>query len=233
VVTVRQDQRVINKTLYWARGINLDGQQELLGMWLAENAGAQCGLTGLTEWHNRGLPDVFIACGDGLTGFPEAIETVYPQATVQLCIVQRVRNRLQSVSSKDRKAVAAALKPIYRAATVTEAERALSAFAERWDAPYPSISARWRRQWVPSITIFDYPEASRRVIYTTNGIESLNRVIRKITRNRRIFPSDTWAFKIVFLAVEHAAKKGTMPIKAWKPALNRFAIEFEGRVPLN
>lgn len=168
---------------------------------------------------------------DGLTGFPEAIETVYPQAKVQLCIVHRVRNSLKYVSYKDRKA--AALKPIYRAVTAAEAERALQAFVESWDAKYPSISALWRRHWVRVIPVFDYPEAIRRVIYTTNGIESLNSVIRKITQNRRIFPSDPSVLKIVFLAVEQAAKKWTMPIQDWKPALNRFAIEFEGRVVLS
>jgi putative transposase len=233
VIKVRQDQRVINKTLYLALGVNLEGQKELLGMWLAENEGAKFWLSVLTELQTRGLQDVFIACVDGLTGFPEAIGTVYPQAKVQLCIVHLVRNSLKYVSYKDRKAVAAALKPIYRAVSVTEAERALRAFAESWDAKYPSISALWRRHWAHIITIFDYPEDIRRVIYTTNGIESLNSVIRKITRNRRIFPSDSSAFKIVFLAVEQAAKKWTMPIKDWKPALNRFAIEFEGRVSLN
>jgi putative transposase len=187
VVTVRQDQRVINKPLAprqgaaRALGIKLDGPKERLGMWLSQNQGAKCWLTGLTEWHKRAVHDVFIACVDGFTGFPDALETVYAQAPVRLCIVQRVRNRRQSVSSKDRKAVAGALKPIYGAATVTEAERALNAVAEHGDGQYPSISARWRRQWAPISPVFDEPEAIRRVIYTTNGIESRNRVIRNIT----------------------------------------------------
>lgn len=232
VVKVHQDKRVINKTIHIALGVNLAAHKEVLGLWLAETEGAKFWLSVLTELQNRGLKDVFIACVDGLTGFPEAIQTVYPKAKIQLCIVHLVRNALNYVAYKDRRAVAADLKRIYQAVTVSEAERALEAFAERWDSKYPSISALWLRKWEHVITVFDYPEEIRRVIYTTNAIESLNSVIRKAITNRRIFPSDRSALKGVYLAIEQAAKKWTVPVKDWKLALNRFAIEFEGRWPL-
>ena len=231
VVKVHQDQRVIKKTVHVALGVNLEGQKEVLGLWLAETEGAKFWLAVLTELQNRGLKDIFIACVDGLTGFPEAIQTVYPHTRVQLCIVHMVRNALNYVAYKDRKAVAADLKRIYRAATLAEAERALEDFAERWDGKYPSISQMWLRHWENLITIFDYPEEIRRVIYTTNAIESLNSVIRKAIKNRRIFPGDRSALKVVFLAIEQAAKKWTMPVKDWKQALNRFAIQFDKRMP--
>lgn len=230
VVKIRQDNRVINKTVPVALGVNLDGHKEVLGLWLAETEGAKCWLTVLTELQNRGLKDVFIVCVDGLTGFSEAIQTVYPNAKIQLCIVHLMRHALNYVAYKDRRAVAAALKRIYQAVTVAEAERALEQFSERWDGKYPSISALWLRHWEPIITLFDYPEEIRRVIYTTNAIESLNSVIRKATKNRRVFPTDRSAMKVVYLAIERAAQKWTVPVKDWKLALNRFAIEFEERM---
>lgn len=231
VIKIRQDNRVINQTVHVALGINLDGQKEVLGLWLAENEGAKFWLSVLTELQNRGLKDIFVVCVDGLTGFPEAIQTVYPKAKVQLCIVHLMRNALNYVTYKDRRAVAADLKPIYRAVTVAEAEQALERFAERWDDKYPSISALWIRHWEHVITIFDYPEEIRRVIYTTNAIESLNSVIRKATKNRRVFPTERSAMKVVYLAIERASRKWTMPVKEWKLALNRFAIQFEDRMP--
>ena len=231
VVKLHQDGRVVKHTVHVALGVNLDGQKEVLGLWLAEQEGAKFWLSVLTELHNRGLKDIFIACVDGLTGFPEAIQSVYPQTQVQLCVVHMVRNALNYVAYKDRKAVAADLKRIYRAATLSEAERALAELAERWDGKYPSISLMWRRHWEHLITIFDYPEEIRRVIYTTNAIESLNSVIRKAIKNRRIFPSERSAIKVVYLAIEQAAKKWTMPVTDWKKALNRFAIQFEQRMP--
>ena len=227
-----QDNRGINKTIPVALGVNLAGQKEVLGLWLAETEGAKFWLSILTELQNRGLKDIFIACVDGLTGFPEAIQTVYPQTQVQLCIVHLVRNALRYVSYKDRRAVVADLKRIYQAATVAEAERAREALADRWDSRYPSLSQLWLRHWEHIITVFDYPEDIRRVIYTTNAIESLNRVIRKAINNRRLFPRDRSALKVVYLAIEQAAQKWTMPVKDWKRALNRFALRFEGRLPL-
>jgi putative transposase len=232
VIKVHQDNRVINKTLHVALGVNLTGQKEVLGLWLAETEGAKLWLTVLTELHNRGLKDVFIACVDGLTGFPEAIRTAYPRTKVQLGIVHLVRNTLRHVADKDRRAVVADLKRIDQATTVAEAERALEALAEHWDGKYPSLSPLWLRHWEHAITVVDYPEDIRRAIDTTNAIESLNSVLRKAINNRRIFPSDRSALKVIYLAIEQAAKKWTTPIQNWKQALNRFAIQFEGRLLL-
>ena len=231
VLKVRQDKRVINKAFYLALGINLEGHKELLGLWLAETEGAKFWLTVLTELQNRGLRDIFIAAVDGLTGFPEAINTVYPQTKIQLCIVHMVRNSLKFVSWKDRKVVAVDLKRIYQSLTVEEAEQELAAFADTWHEKYPTISQNWRRHWPNLITLFDYPDDIRKVIYTTNAIESLNSVIRKAVKNRKVFPHDHAAMKVVYLAIEAASKKWSMPIRNWKGALNRFMIEFPDRMP--
>jgi putative transposase len=231
VLKIRQDKRVINKAIYLALGINLEGHKELLGLWLAETEGAKFWLSVLTELQNRGLKDIFIAAVDGLTGFPDAINTVYPQTKIQLCIVHMVRNSLKFVSWKDRKAVAAGLRKIYQSLTVEEAERELVAFAEIWDEKYPTISQSWHRHWSNLITLFDYPDDIRKVIYTTNAIESLNSVIRKAIQNRKVFPHDQAALKVVYLAIHAAAKKWSMPIHNWKAALNRFMIEFPERMP--
>lgn len=231
VVKIRHDKRVINKAIYLALGITLQGHKELLGMWIAETEGAKFWLSVLTELQNRGLQDVFIAAVDGLTGFPEAINTAYPKTKIQLCIVHMVRNSLKFVPWKERKAVAADLKKIYISITVEEAERELDAFAERWDESYPSISKSWRKHWPNLITLFEYPDDIRRVIYTTNAIESLNSVIRKAIKNRKIFPNDESAMKVVYLAIQAASKKWTMPIHHWHAALNRFMIEFPDRMP--
>lgn len=232
VLKVHQDKQVLNKTVYLALGINLSGQKELLGMWIAENEGAKFWLSVLTELHNRGVKDILIACVDGLTGFPEAIEAVFPQTLVQLCIVHLIRNSLKYVSFKDRKEAAGDLKRIYQSVTAEEAGRELQAFAQRWDEKYPSISRLWERHWSRIIPFFDFPQDIRRVIYTTNAIESLNSVIRKAVNNRKIFPNDKSALKTVFLAVKQASRKWTMPIPNWGQAINRFAIQFEGRLPL-
>jgi putative transposase len=231
VVKIRQDKRVINKAVYVAVGVNSHGHKELLGLWMSENEGAKFWLSVLTELKNRGVKDVFVACIDGLTGFPEAIATVFPKTQVQLCIVHMMRHSLAFVSWKDRKAVAAGLKVIYQSITVTEAEQELEAFARQWDKQYPSISASWRRHWVNLIAFFDYPDEIRKVIYTTNAIESLNSVIRKATERRKLFPSDQSAMKVVYLAIEQAAKKWSMPIQNWKPALNQFMMLYEDRLP--
>jgi transposase-like protein len=165
-----------------------------------------------------------------LTGFPDAIAAVFPKTQVQLCVVHMMRNSLAFVSWKDRKAVAAGLKAIYQSITVEEAEQELEAFAQQWDKQYPSISASWRRHWLNLIAFFEYPDAIRKVIYTTNAIESLNSVIRKATERRKLFPSDQSAMKVVYLAIEQAAKKWTMPIRDWKPALNQFMILYQDRL---
>ena len=231
VVKIRQDKRVINKAIYLALGINLEGHKELLGMWLSENEGAKFWLSILTELQNRGIKDIFIACVDGLNGFPEAINTAYPDTKVQLCIVHMVRNSLRFVSWKDRKAVAADLKKIYSSLTVDEAERELANFGEAWDKKYAAISKSWNEHWPDLITLFDYPAEIRKVIYTTNAIESLNSVIRKAIKNRKIFPHDNSALKVTWLAIQAASKKWTMPLQNWNVALNRFMIEYQGRLP--
>jgi putative transposase len=231
VVKVRENQRVVNKAVYLVLGVTMEGQKELLGMWMSEHEGAKFWLTVFTELQNRGMKDCFIACVDGLTGLPEAIETAFPHTRVQLCMVHLVRNSLKYVSYKHRKAVAADLKAIYSASTEAEAEFHLELFAEKWDRQYPTISKSWRAQWVRVIPLFAFSEDIRKVIYTTNAIESVNMTLRKVTRNHRIFPSDEAVYKVLYLAMQNIAKKWTMPIREWMPALNRFAIEFSGRFP--
>jgi transposase-like protein len=232
VVHARNDNgQVAQRTVYVALGVNLDGRKELLGLWLGQNEGAKFWLSCLTDLKNRGLNDIFVACIDGLSGFPEAIHAAYPETRVQLCIVHLVRAALRYVSAEDSQEVVADLKKIYRAATIPEAEAALENFAQVWDAKYPTISKMWRAKWVDIITLFDFPPAIRRAIYTTNAIESVNSVIRKFTRNRKIYPNEESALKIVYMAIHEASKKWTMPIHHWKQALNHFAILFEGRMP--
>lgn len=230
VVKVRQDKQVINKSIYLALGVNLEGHKELLGMWLSENEGAKFWLGVLTELQNRGVKDILIACVDGLKGFPDAIQTVYPQAQIQLCIVHMVRHSVKYVPWKDYKPVTADLKRIYQSVTEEEALLALDQFADRWDDKYPQISRSWRNNWDNLNTLFNYPEDIRKAIYTTNAIESLNSVIRKVIKKRKLFPSDDSAKKVIYLAIQEASKKWTMPIRNWKLALNRFMIEFEDRL---
>jgi putative transposase len=230
VVKIRQDKRVINKAVYLALGVNIEGHKELLGMWISENEGAKFWLNVLTELQNRGVKDILIACVDGLKGFPDAINTVYPQTQVQLCIVHMVRNSLKLVPWKDYKPVTGDLKQIYQSVTEEEGLMALDQFEQRWDSKYPSISRSWRSNWQNVSTIFNYPNDIRKAIYTTNAIESLNSVIRKAIKKRKLFPHDDSAKKVIYLAIEQASKKWTMPIRNWKTALNRFMIEFEDRL---
>ncbi|RKZ68837.1 MAG: IS256 family transposase [Gammaproteobacteria bacterium] len=230
VLKIRQDKQVINKAIYLALGVNLEGHKELLGMWLSENEGAKFWLNVLTELQNRGVKDILIACVDGLKGFPDAINTVFPQTQIQLCIVHMVRNSIKFVPWKDYKPVTKDLKQIYQSATEEEALLALEQFAERWDDKYPQISKSWRNHWENINTLFNYPADIRKAIYTTNAIESLNSVIRKATKKRKLFPTDDAAKKVIYLAIREASKKWTMPIRNWKPALNRFIIEFEDRL---
>jgi transposase-like protein len=223
--------RVSQHTIYVALGVNLEGHKELLGLWLGENEGAKFWLSCLTDLKNRGLSDIFVACIDGLSGFADAIRAAYPQTSVQLCIVHLVRAALRYVSTEDSKPVARDLKKIYQAATVLEAEAALDQFAQVWDAKYPTIAKQWRAKWADIVPLFDFPPPIRKVIYTTNAIESVNSVIRKFTRNRKIYPNEESALKLVFMAIREAARKWTMPIHHWKQALNHFAVLYEGRVP--
>ncbi len=230
VVKVRQDKQVINKAVYLALGVNMEGQKELLGMWLSETEGAKFWLNVLTELQNRGVKDILIACVDGLKGFPDAINTVFPETQIQLCIVHMVRNSVKYVPWKDYKAVTTDLKKIYQSATEDEALLALEQFSGRWDSKYPQISRSWTAHWDNLNTLFNYPEDIRRAIYTTNAIESLNSVIRKAIKKRKLFPTDESARKVIYLAIRDASKKWTMPIRNWRQALNRFMIMFEDRL---
>ena len=232
VVHVRgENRRVSQHTIYVALGVNLEGKKELLGLWLSQTEGAKFWLSCLTDLKNRGLSDIFVACIDGLSGFAEAIHAAFPQARVQLCIVHLVRAALRYVSTEDSKEVARDLKRIYQAATAGEAEDALDDFAQAWDEKYPTIAKQWRAKWTDIITLFDFPPPIRRAIYTTNAIESVNSVIRKYTRNRKIYPNQESALKLIYMAIHEASKKWTMPIHHWKQALNHFAILYEDRLP--
>ena len=230
VIKIRQDKRIINKAFYLALGVNSEGQKELLGIWISQNEGAKFWLSVLTELKNRGVEDILIACVDGLTGFPEAIQSIYPDTQVQLCIVHMVRNSLRYVGWKKKKEVVADLKLIYKASTLEAAELALATFSEKWDQEFPSISKSWLKHWENITPFFNYPEAIRKVIYTTNAIESLNMSIRKVIKNKRVFPSDEAALKQLYLSLKNISKKWTMPIRDWGPAMHCFSIMFEGRL---
>ncbi|KNX87255.1 transposase, Mutator family protein [Yersinia pestis] len=230
VVKVRQNGSGINKAVFLALGINTEGQKELLGMWLAENEGAKFWLSVLTELKNRGLQDILIACVDGLKGFPDAINSVYPQTHIQLCIIHMVRNSLKYVSWKDYKAVTSGLKMVYQAPTEEAALMALDKFAEAWDDKYPQISKSWRTHWENLNTFFGYPPDIRKAIYTTNAIESVNSVIRAAIKKRKVFPTDDSVRKVVYLAIKDASKKWSMPIQNWRLAMSRFIIEFGDRL---
>ena len=219
------------KAVHLAIGITLAGEKEVLGMWLAQTEGAKFWLQVVTELRNRGVQDIFIACVDGLKGFPEAIEAVFPKAAVQLCIVHMVRHSLNYVSWKRRAEVAADLQRIYQSATLDEAEQRLGEFEAKWDEAYLPIGQSWRRNWTRLTPFFDYPPEIRKVIYTTNAIESVNMSLRKLTKNRGSFPSDEALLKLFYLALRNISQKWTMPIRDWKAALTRFTIQFEERLP--
>lgn len=232
VVRSRDSGAVQNKSVYLALGINTEGEKELLGLWMAQTEGAKFWLSVMNELKNRGVQDIFIACVDGLKGFPEAIEAVFPKTQVQLCIVHQIRHSLRYVGWKQRKAIAADLKRIYGAATLAEAKQALTEFAEKWDDEHPTISLSWRNNWERLSVFFDYPPEIRKVIYTTNAIESLNASLRKITKTRRSFPTDNSVMKILYLALHQISKKWTMPIRDWKAAMSQFMIMYSDRVSL-
>jgi putative transposase len=230
-VKIRDAGHIQNRAIYVAIGVNLQGRKEVLGLWMGQAEGAKFWLQVLTELQNRGLQDIFIACVDGLKGFPQAIETVFPKTQVQLCIVHLLRASLNYVSWKQRKQVAADLKPVYRASTAEEAHVRLEEFAVKWDRPYPTIAQMWRRNWEHVTPFFAYPAEIRKVVYTTNAIESLNMSLRKIIKTRGSFPSEEAAMKLLYMGLEHIAKNWTMPVQDWKAALQRFAILFGDRLP--
>ena len=233
---VRDAGAVRVKAVYLALGVNLNGDKELLGLWVAQTEGAKFWLQVVTELKNRGVQDIFIACVDGLKGFPEAIAAVFPKTAVQFCIVHMVRYSLNFVSWKLRKTVAADLRTVYTAATAEEADRRLTEFEAEWGADYPSIVQSWRRNWKRVIPFFDYPAEIRKVIYTTNAIESVNMSLRKVTKSCGAFPNDDALIKLYYLALRNISKKWTMalnhpvPIQNWKAALNRFTIMFDERM---
>jgi len=232
VVKVRDHGVVANRAVYLALGVNLEGKKELLGLWMAKNEGAKFWLEILTDLKNRGLEDVLIMCCDGLKGFPEAIEAALPLTVVQTCIVHMIRHSLRHVPWKERRTVAKDLKEIYTALNEESALEALQEFEVRWGETYPMVVRSWRSNWERITPFLAFPQDIRRVIYTTNAIESLNRQVRKVLKNRGHFPSDQAAMKLVYLALEKASQKWTMPIRQWGQALNQLAIHFEGRIPV-
>ncbi|MGR3279681.1 IS256 family transposase [Acaryochloris marina NIES-2412] len=230
-VNIKVNGQVSKRAVYVALAVTVEGNKELLGLWIgaAEREGAKFWLSVLTDLKNRGTQDILIACCDGLKGFPQAIESVYPQTQVQVCIVHLVRNSLRHVPWKESRAVAADLKPIYQAATLEESEAALDAFAHKWDQTYPGISQIWIRHWDNIAPLFQYPMAIRKVIYTTNAIESLNRSLRKVIKTKAVFPNEESVYKLMFLAMRNISKRWTRPIMNWKAALSHFAILFPTR----
>ena len=229
-VRIRDEGTVRNKAVYLALGVAADGTREVLGMWIEQNEGAKFWLKVMNELRNRGVEDVLIAVVDGLKGFPEAITAVFPEASVQTCIVHLIRHSLSYCGWKEREAVASALKLIYRAESAEVAAQRLEEFeAGEWGKKHPTIAASWRRAWEQVIPFFAYPADVRRIIYTTNAIESLNMQLRKIIKTRGHFPSDEAATKLLYLALRNIATKWTSTPLSWKAAANQFAIQFGSR----
>jgi putative transposase len=229
-VRMRDNGHVQNRAVYVVIGINLEGHKEVLGLWTSANEGAKFWLHVLTELKNRGVQDIFIACVDGLKGFPEAIEAVFPRTLIQLCIVHLVRQSLNYVSWKQRRFVASDLRPIYAAATAEEGMRCLDEFSAKWDTTHPTISQVWRRNWERITPFFAFPADIRRVIYTTNAIESLNMSLRKIIKTRGSFPNEESALRLLYLALRNHSKKWSFVVN-WREALNRFQILWPERMP--
>jgi len=232
VIKVRDGGVVSNKSAYLALGINAEGKKEVLGLWLEANEGAKFWLTVITELKNRGVEDIFVACCDGLKGFPEAIEAVFPKTVVQTCIVHMIRNSARFVGWTQRKALCGDLRRVYGAVTEEAALAALSEFEVTWGKSHPMVVASWRRNWERVRPFFAFPIEVRRILYTTNAIESLNYTLRKTIKSKGHFPNDEAATKLLFLALRNAEKKWSLPPRTWKSALNQFAIHFEGRLPV-
>ncbi len=232
VVKGRTDGKVSNKSVYTAIGVNMQGKKEVLGLWIGDSEGAKFWLQVVNELKNRGIEDVFIACMDGLKGFPDAVNAVFPETRIQLCIVHMIRNSIKYVSWKERKAICTDLKSIYSAPSEKAGLASLDEFSKKWDGKYPMISKSWRANWENLNEFFAYPADIRKAIYTTNAIESLNSSLRKVTQKRAAFPTDDSIFKVLYLALTKAEKKWTMPIRDWGAAINQFAVYFGDRVPL-
>jgi len=227
---VKDDGRYKQKAVYTILALNLEGQKEILGLYLSETEGANFWLSVLTDLQHRGVEDILIACVDGLTGFPEAIKTAFPQTEVQLCIVHQIRNSMRYVASKNHKAFMADLKPVYRAATLGEAEDALDVLEEKWGKDYPIVIKSWRGKWELLSAYFRYPEPIRRIMYTTNAVEAVHRQFRKLTKTKGAFPNDNSLLKLLYMGIQNASKKWTMPVQNWNLALSQLAIFFEGRL---
>ncbi|MDC5278102.1 IS256 family transposase [Acinetobacter baumannii] len=227
---IRENGRYQSKAVYTVLALNLEGKKEILGLYLSENEGANFWLSVLTDLQNRGVNDILIACVDGLTGFPEAINSIYPDTEVQLCVIHQIRNSIKYVASKHHKAFMADLKPVYRAVSKEAAETALDELEEKWGQQYPVVLQSWRRKWENLSHYFRYPATIRKVIYTTNAIESVHRQFRKLTKTKGAFPNENSLLKLLYLGLMNAQEKWTMPIQSWNLTLSQLAIYFEGRL---
>ncbi len=227
---IKENGHFIQKAVYTILGLNIDGKKELLGLYLSETEGARYWLSVLTDLHNRGVKDILIACVDGLTGFPEAISTIYPQTEVQLCIIHQIRNSTKYVASKNQKAFMADLKPVYRASTQAAAEQALDDLEAKWGAQYPMVIRSWRSKWTNLSVYFKYPDYVRRAIYTTNAVEAVHRQFRKLTKTKGGFPNENSLLKLLYAGILKASEKWSMPVQNWNLALSQLAIHFDGRL---
>ena len=227
---VKDNGRYVSKAVYSILGLNIEGKKELLGLYISESEGANYWLSILTALHHRGVKDILIACIDGLTGFPEAIATIYPETEVQLCVIHQIRNSMKYVASKNQKAFMNDLKPVYRAATKDAAEMALDELEAKWGSLYPLVLQSWRRKWENLTVYFKYPENVRKVIYTTNAIEAVHRQFRKLTKTKGAFPNENSLMKLLYAGILNASKKWTMPIQNWNLTLSQLAIYFDGRL---
>jgi transposase-like protein len=227
---VKEDSRYVGKAVYTVLGVNIAGHKEILGLYLSESEGARFWLSVLTDLSNRGVQDILIAAVDGLTGFPEAINSIFPETEIQLCIIHQIRNSMKYVASKNHKAFMADLKPVYKAPTIDAAEDALNMLAAKWEKQYPIVIKSWRNKWENLSTFFKYPEPIRRVIYTTNSIEAIHRQFRKLTKTKGGFPNENSLLKLLYVGIKNASKKWTMPFPNWNLTLSQLAIYFEGRL---
>lgn len=227
---VKLDGRYEGQAVYTVLALNLEGKKEVLGLYLSQNEGANFWLSVLTDLHNRGLEDILIACVDGLKGFPEAINTIFPRTEVQLCVIHQIRNSLKYVASKNQKAFMADLKPVYKAVSKEAAESALDELENRWGAQYPIVLKSWRSKWENLSVYFKYPADIRRVIYTTNAIEAVHRQFRKLTKTKGAFPNENSLLKLLYMGILNATGKWTMPIHNWNLTLSQLSIYFEGRL---
>ena len=227
---IREDGRYLSKAIYTLLGLTIDGQKEILGIYLSENESASYWLSVLTELQSRGLQDILIACIDGLSGFPEAIQAIYPKTEIQLCIIHQIRNSMRYVGSKNQKAFMKDLKPVYRACNKEAAEVALDKLEEKWGKTYPLVIKSWRRKWENLSIYFKYPEAIRKIIYTTNAVEAIHRQFRKLTKTKGAFPNENSLLKLLYAGILNATEKWTMPIQNWTQALSQLDIYFEGRL---